>query len=430
VIQAVHSLFIQNSKSLALLAALLIVATCWIVANGYSVAGRNSAQTSIGVLYPFHGEAVDDAAAVVDTIKMAVEEINENGGLLGRQIGIHVVRPEAGTETFSEGLRELVGRGDISAIFGGGTSAERKSLLPILEPAGGLLFYTGRSEGLEHSPSLVYTSAAPNQDVIPIVEWALGNLGDRIILIGSDSFYSRVVHEIIGDYLEQRSVGLVGQFYLGHGGESLESAVQSIAEQTPDVILNTLPGPLSSSLARALRSADIRSSKSPTINFGLAHSQRQVLQHGFMVGDYVASSYFESVDSPANREFVKKIWSRIPDVGIVTSEMQSAYVAVRLWAAAVRDAKSFNPMKVHQSLADQSISAPEGIVYLDSDTYHLWKTARLARIQLDSSTKIVWTSANPIRPHPFPRSRYLSDWQDLLDENSDARETEPKAPQA
>ena len=36
-----------------------------------------------------------------------------------------------------------------------------------------LLFYPNAYEGLEQSPNIIYTGAAPNQHIIPAVKWSL-----------------------------------------------------------------------------------------------------------------------------------------------------------------------------------------------------------------------------------------------------------------
>src|SRR5438128_317850 len=59
----------------------------------------------------------------------------------------------------------------VAAVFGCWTSASRKSVLKIFEDNNGQLFYPVQYEGNECSKNVVYTGAAPNQQILPAVEW-------------------------------------------------------------------------------------------------------------------------------------------------------------------------------------------------------------------------------------------------------------------
>ena len=67
------------------------------------------------------------------------------------------------------------------------------------------------------------------------------------------------------------------------------------------------------------------------------------------------------------------------------------------------------------AMADQSLAAPEGIVYVDPETLHTWKVVRIGRIQRNAQFQIVWSSDKPVRPVPFPVYRSHEDWLQFLD---------------
>ena len=58
-------------------------------------------------------------------------------------------------------------------------SASRKTVRPVMEKYDHLLIYPMAYEGLEQSPNIIYTGAAPNQQITPAVKWSLDNLGRR-----------------------------------------------------------------------------------------------------------------------------------------------------------------------------------------------------------------------------------------------------------
>ena len=71
--------------------------------------------------------------------------------------------------------QRLIDQEKVSVIFGCWTSASRKSVKPVVEQNGHLLIYPMAYEGLEQSPNIIYTGAAPNQQVIPALSWCLRN---------------------------------------------------------------------------------------------------------------------------------------------------------------------------------------------------------------------------------------------------------------
>ena len=85
-------------------------------------------------------------------------------------------------------------------------------------------------------------------------------------------------------------------------------------------------------------------------------------------------------------------------------------MAVRLYAEAVLAAGSADPRRVREALADRSYGGPGGMIHVDGRNLHTWKTVRIGRIRADGQFDIVWTSALPIAPAPFPALRPQETW--------------------
>jgi len=67
--------------------------------------------------------------------------------------------------------KETAPNDKVATVFGCWTSASRKAVLPVFEENNGLLWYPVQYEGMESSPNIFYTGAAPNQQIVPAVEW-------------------------------------------------------------------------------------------------------------------------------------------------------------------------------------------------------------------------------------------------------------------
>ncbi|MGI9339385.1 MAG: transporter substrate-binding protein, partial [Psychrobacter sp.] len=136
-----------------------------------SVAATNGDTIKVGILHSLSGTMAISETSLKDTALMTIEEINANGGVLGKQLEPVVVDPASDWPLFAEKARQLLTQDEVDVIFGGWTSVSRKSVLPVVEELNGLMFYPVQYEGQEQSENIFYTGAAPNQQAIPAVEY-------------------------------------------------------------------------------------------------------------------------------------------------------------------------------------------------------------------------------------------------------------------
>ena len=141
----------------------------------------------VGILHSRTGTMAISEGAVIDATLLAIDEINANGGVLGRPVAAVVEDGASDWPTFAAKAEKLITQDKVCTIFGCWTSASRKTVLPIVEKHDHLLFYPVQYEGLEQSPNIIYTGAAPNQQIIPAVKWAVSAKNKKkFFLIGSD----------------------------------------------------------------------------------------------------------------------------------------------------------------------------------------------------------------------------------------------------
>jgi len=132
-----------------------------------------------------------------------------------------------------------------------------------------------------------------------------------------------------------------------------------------------------------------------------------------LAGDYAASTYFQSVATSENAEFVHRFHEKYPQRSI-TDPMETAYLGVILWARAVNDAQSLDPKKVRRAMLNQRLQGPGGEVRIDAETQYCFRTPRIAEIQTDGQFKVVWTGPEPLRPEPYPKTRTAEAWRAFL----------------
>lgn len=368
----------------------------------------------VGILHSLTGTMAISEKPVVDSTLMAIEEINQQGGIQGRMVEPVVVDGRSDWSTFAEEAERLIVEEKVSVVFGCWTSASRKTVKPVFEKHDHLLFYPVQYEGLEQSKNIIYTGAAPNQQIIPAIKWCFDNLGSRFFLVGSDYVFPRTANEIIKDILTVLEGEVVGEEYILLGSDDVDEVVQKIIETQPDVILNTINGDSNIYFFRKLSDAGITSAKIPTMSFSIAEDELRVLGAEHMVGNYASWNYFQSLEIDENREFVQRFKERYGRHRVTDDPMEAGYFGVKLWAQAVREAGTDDVSKVRKAVKNQSYSAPEGMVYVDTENNHVWKTVRIGIIREDGQFDIVWSSEKPVRPIPYPAYRSKSQWDKFL----------------
>ena len=85
----------------------------------------------VGILHSLSGTMAISETSLKDTALMTIEEINANGGVLGKQLEPVVVDPASDWPLFAEKARQLLTQDKVDVIFGGWTSVSRKSVLPV-----------------------------------------------------------------------------------------------------------------------------------------------------------------------------------------------------------------------------------------------------------------------------------------------------------
>jgi urea transport system substrate-binding protein len=368
----------------------------------------------IGVLHSLSGTMAISEKSLVDAVQLAVEEVNRAGGVLGRQLEAIVADGKSEPDVFAREAERLIREERTAAIFGCWTSGSRRTVKPVIEKYQHLLLYPLQYEGLEDSPNIIYLGAAPNQQIIPALKWVLGNIGKRVFLVGSDYIFPRAANAIIRDQLAKWHGDVVGEEYLMLGDQQVTRVIQAIQSTRPDVILNTLNGDSNVAFFTSLRAAGITSQEIPTLSFSIAEEEMNSLPRQAMAGDYAAWTYFQSVESPMNERFVQAFKRKYGDQRVTDDPIEASYVAVKLWAQAVEAAGTPDAAAVRRTIVDRSLQGPGGMVFVDGQNRHAWKTVRIGRVRADGQFDVVWASDRPIRPVPYPAGRTRDEWDSFL----------------
>lgn len=400
-------------KKIIIILIILVVAITglWFYRNRDVLFGET---IKVGILHSLTGTMAISEQSVVDSTLMAIDEINQQGGVLGRRIEPVVADGRSDESTFVEEAERLIVAEGVSVVFGCWTSSSRKAVKKVFEKYDHLLFYPVQYEGIEESANIVYTGATPNQQIIPAVKWCFDNLGTRFFLVGSDYVFPRTANEIVKDVLTSIGGDIAGEEYIPIGSDDVAGMIQKIIEAKPDVILNTINGDSNIHFFRQLRAAGISSADIPTMSLSIAEDELRIMGVEQMVGDYASRNYFQCLETDENKRFVKRFKEKYGYQRVISAPMEAGYFGVFLWAQAVKEAGTDDVSEVRRHIGDQSYNAPGGMVYISPENNHVWKNVRIGKVKRDGQFNMVWSSKKPIRPVVYPAYRSKSQWDEFI----------------
>ncbi len=368
----------------------------------------------VGILLAASGPQALHDQPIIDATRLALEEINRQGGLLGQPVEVVMADTRSDDERALRETHRLIEREKVRVVFGCGSSTCRKRVTPVFETHHHLLIHPHDHEGLEESQHLIHTGGIPNQRVLPAIIWSLRYLGDRFFLVGSDSLYSRAVNEIIRQQIKALRRKIVGHANLPPGEKNFKPIIEEIRQQRPAVVLNTIGPNDAGPFFQAFQSAEPGPGTIPILSFNLGENDIRRIGAQWLAGHYVGGDYFQSIDTEANRIFIKRFQDRFGTDRPVDNAMMAAHMGVHLWAKAIRETLDADPETIRKQLGELSMASPGGILYLDRKNRHTWKIARIGRIDDNGRIRVVWSSGRPIPPRPFPGFIHPSQWTDFL----------------
>lgn len=361
-------------------------------------------EVTVGILHSVTGTMAISETGSVQAEKLAIEQINAMGGVLGRKIKFIQEDGASDWPTFAEKAKKLLVNDKCASVFGCWTSASRKAVLPIFERENGLLYYPTFYEGLEQSKNVVYTGQEATQQILAGLDWVAKEKGAKTFyLLGSDYIWPRTSMKIARKHIENVLGGkVVGEEYYPLGNTQFGSLTNKIKLKKPDVIFAAVVGGSNVAFYKQLKAAGITADKQTLLTLSVTEDELLGIGGENMAGFYASMKYFQSLDNPNNVEFVKAFKAKYGSDAVIGDVTQAAYLGPWLWKAAVEKAGSFDVDKVVAASAGLELNtAPEGYVKVH-ENQHLWSKTRIGQVQADGQFQVVFES-DLIEPNPFPK---------------------------
>jgi urea transport system substrate-binding protein len=374
----------------------------------------------IGVIHSVTGAT--NAIPVVNMLKLQVLKANVNGGINGKKIDAEFIDGQSNPEVYKNEVKRMINEG-IKIIFGAWTSNDRKAIKPIIEQNDALLFYPLQYEGLECSPNIIYTGSTPNQQLEVGVNWALHNLGKEFYLVGTDGVYARNANKIMRTVIEESGGKIIGEEYFPYGSQDYTQTIDKVMALKSCIVLNTINGSVANiAFFKTLYEKYIKKMEGktfvpladvyPVISFSITEHALSEMKPEHIVGHYAVWSYFQTIRSDVNKEFVNEYKSYYGKDAVINDPMESSYIGFNLWARAVSELDTNDDLAaIKNHMTENVYNAPEGEVILNNN-HHLSKYVRVGMINKQRLFDIVYNTIGTVDPITW--NKYLPGTKGLV----------------
>jgi urea transport system substrate-binding protein len=392
-------------------AAIFLAATVIIAYYAMLIAFKTGSPTiKVGVLFSSTGPMRISEEPVIKATLLAINEINEHGGILGMQIEPVIADGRSDLFIFAQQAERLVAQEQVNIIFGCWLSSSRKTVKPIVEKHNKLLFYPSHYEGLGTSKNIFHIGGTFNQEVLPVTLWAMNKFGKRIFLIGTESIFPRAIEELLRQIIPQLGGEIVGSEYLKIGDERVEPIIEKISSTKPDLIINNIAGSTNVILYQKLGAAQ---ANIPVVAYHVKETDIALINPDLLRTTYLGGSFFKSAANHTGKHFVKKMQDVYGKNQPISDVMEAAYTGVHLWAAAVRNAQSTDTQKVKNALRKLSYLAPEGMVAFPKEEFDLYKWLHIANFTKNGQATTLWNGQSIVIPASQPSSMFIAHMLDV-----------------
>jgi len=308
---------------------------------------------------------------MVIATRLAVDEINDAGGLLGRKIRLIQYDSQSDIALYTKYAQQLVREDKVDVVHGGITSASREAIRQTFKRANTLYFYNVLYEGGVCDRNTVVTGTTPAQAVEPIVQRAMKQWGKKVYVLAADYNYGQITAKWISHYVGMGKGTVVKTDFFPLDVADFGSTIAKIQQEKPNFVVAALVGGAHMSFFRQWAASGMNKKiplASTTFGVGNEHLALSAAEGD---GILIAGNYSQESTLPANKQFLAAWQKKFGDTKIVHEIAVSQYQGIKLWAECVRKAGSVEREAVLKAIeSGPSIEGPAGKVAIDARTHH------------------------------------------------------------
>lgn len=319
----------------------------------------------VGMVIPFQGPGGLYGPSAMASAELAVQEMNDDGGLLGQRVELQWVDGGRSPGVVASAVDGLIRGRSIDAIAGWHISSVRNALVPVV--AGRVPYvYPALYEGGEKRSGVYCTGEAPDDYLLPALEWFRDNVGvRRWFVIGDDYIWPRRTCRWLRQRAPDLGVTIANIKFIKYGipdPVGLRREIDAMRSSHCDGVISLMIGQNAVEFNRAFGKAGLPDSM---IRLCPLSDENVLLANGVENNTelYAAGAYFSTLVTESALDFVGRYHHLHGDgAPALSGPAESCLESLDALAALVRRAGSFEPRQIDHSVDGLTYSSPRGQV--------------------------------------------------------------------
>jgi len=370
----------------------------------------------LGLMPPLTGLVGIYGAEILRAGQIACQEINENGGVLGKPLELIIEDDGSLPESSVEAAKKLVDQQRCVAIIGNLLSNSRIAVAyQVAEPCKIPLLNFSFYEGSILSRYFFHFAALPNQQIDQMIPYMKEQFGSRMFFAGNNYEWPRGSIHAGKRILESIGGEVVGEEYcpIGVDSETIERLLDYVEQAAPDVFVPYFAGVDQVHLLTRFTERGLKN-KMKVVMGHYDEMMASQLSAEVREGFYSSNTYFMTIDSEQNRNFLKRlsnyqgvngVWPK--GNGILTNFGEGTYACVKAFAKAANECGSIESESLVESLKNISVVSPQGLLKMNPEHHHAKVNAYLSRCRADGEFEIIknFGAIEPVIPERYSHQR-------------------------
>jgi len=309
---------------------------------------------------------------------LAIEEINENGGIDGKQIETFAPDPQSNNQRYKELTKRAIQQEQVDVLWAGYSSATRETIRPTIDREDQLYFYTTQYEGGVCDHNVFAVGPTARQQLGAVLPYLVDEYGTDIYTIAADYNFGQLSADWVKVLADENGANVLNEEFIPLQETDFGSTINRIQEADPDFVMSMLVGANHTSFYEQKASAGLEVPIGTSTAMAQGYEHRR-LDPPAMTNIYAGVNYMEEIPTTRNTEdggFVDRYYEKYPDAPYLNEEAQTNYFSVYMYKKAVEQAGTTDQEEVTAALESgityPAPEAPEGEeIALVPETHHV-----------------------------------------------------------
>jgi len=328
---------------------------------------QDSEPIKIGAIYILSGTAATYGEFARDGIQMAVDEINAQGGLLGRKLEVRMEDSQGKANIAIQAARKLVYQDEVDLLMGIDSSGVANGIAPVVSELQRPFLITHAATpdvtGKLCNEWLFRNSVNVNQHMKGAALLAKDLPAKRWTTIGPDYAFGHQSWEYFQKYLAEVKPDaefMTETAFPQFGAEDFTPFINRIMAAKPEgILISVWGGDLVNFIRQANDLGFFDQDFEILLTLGAATEVLYALGDQMPEGLWAGTRYwYDAKDTPINRQFVDGYYERYGRYPSYNA--QNAYAGVYTFKAAIEEAGSVEPAAVAAAMKGLTVKAPIG----------------------------------------------------------------------